>query len=125
VTSFFDVFFEIYNAGGTRVYRDSVLGHGLGAGVSDTVTFLPYAAATTGTHRCTTWVYLAGDVNTANDKITGTFVADMHFGEGGPDAYLMKWIDNTVVGGPVYAWEELNPDSGGFAGATQLVVPRR
>jgi hypothetical protein len=122
VTSFFDVFFEIYNAGGTRVYRDSVLGHGLGAGLSDTVTFLPYAAATTGTHRCTTWVYLAGDVNTANDKITGTFVADMHFGEGGPDAYLMKWIDNTVVGGPVYAWEELNPDSGGFAGATQLVV---
>jgi hypothetical protein len=49
-----------------------------------------------------------GDANTANDSITVTKTVYVHQGTGGPDAGNYSWIDNTVVGGPVFNWVDMS-----------------
>jgi len=118
----FDVVFKMFeDPAHTEIYNQTVSYVGFASGVVDTAEFLATSITVNGAHSCTTYVVWPGtpDPNPANDWLRSTFNVDQHFGEGGPDAFLYKWIDNWPPPGmvledpPVYSWIELNPDLGG------------
>jgi hypothetical protein len=123
ISETFDLVFRMYaDPAHSEEYNETVLAITLGAGVQDTIDFPTTSFDINGAYSCSTFVGWTGspDPNPVNDWLFSTFTVDQHYGEGGPDAGLYKWIDNTVVGGPTYSWIEINPDSGG--GGTVLAT---
>ena len=102
------VTFKIYDSTGVQIYTASGTIPSIAPLAIDSVTFTPFTPSTIGTYSCKSYVSLPGDFNPVDDTVRSTFIADVHYGEGGPDAGNYRWIDNTVVGGPTFNWIDMS-----------------
>ncbi len=105
----FPATFTIFDAAHVEVYTSTQTVTDLAPGATANVDFTPTSIAVNGALylldiRVDRWRFQCSETIGRST----TFTVDQHYGTGGPDAALYKWIDNTVVGGPAYSWVDMS-----------------
>ncbi|MCD4744753.1 MAG: choice-of-anchor J domain-containing protein [Bacteroidales bacterium] len=110
ITDYFSINCEIVNESLVTVYTSSYMYiQAISSGQVDTITFYDAWTPTQGgDYTVIMSTSLTGDINPANDTITGETEVVQHYGTGGPDAFGYRWIDSEEPGGPVFNWIEIS-----------------